>query len=132
MQNIQVLSAGQNIQKDAEGKPVSVQVVNLLVTPEQAETLSLASNETKIQLVLRNPLDQQTEKTPGSQMAALFSNPNAPHPAARIRTLVAKAPAPKQPDLPVVPPAPAVFVIEVLNGPKKSEAKFSPSVEDKK
>ena len=55
LQNIEVLSAGQNFQKDAEGKPVQVQVVNLLVTPEQAEILSLASNETRIQLVLRNP-----------------------------------------------------------------------------
>ena len=43
LQNIQVLSAGTDIQKDAEGKPVQVQVVNLLVTPEQAETLSLAA-----------------------------------------------------------------------------------------
>src|SRR5450759_1622943 len=44
LQNIQVLSAGQNYQKDAEGKPVVVPVVNMLVTPEQAEVLSLASN----------------------------------------------------------------------------------------
>src|SRR6202030_1199301 len=65
LQNIEVLSAGQNFQKDAEGKPVQVQVVNLLVTPEQAEILSLASNETRIQLVLRNPLDTQTAKTTG-------------------------------------------------------------------
>ena len=43
LQNIQVLSAGTDIQKDAEGKPQQVQVVNLLVTPEQAQTLSLAS-----------------------------------------------------------------------------------------
>ena len=35
LQNVQVLSAGQNFQKDAEGKPVSVQVVNLLVTPRR-------------------------------------------------------------------------------------------------
>ena len=62
LQNIQVLSAGTDIQKDAEGKPQQVQVVNLLVTPEQAETLSLASNQLKIQLVLRNPLD--TKMTP--------------------------------------------------------------------
>ena len=62
LQNIQVLSAGQNYQKDAEGKPVVVPVVNLLVTPEQAEVLSLASNETRIQLVLRNPLDQQLRR----------------------------------------------------------------------
>ena len=45
LQNIAVLSAGTDIQKDAEGKPQQVQVVNLLVTPEQAETLSLASGQ---------------------------------------------------------------------------------------
>ena len=56
LQNIEVLSAGTDIQKDNEGKAVQVPVVNLLVTPEQAELLSLASNQTKIQLVLRNPL----------------------------------------------------------------------------
>ena len=71
LQNIEVLSAGQNIQKDAEGKPVSVQVVNLLVTPEQAETLSLATQET-IRLVLRNPLDNEVTKTPGTALANLF------------------------------------------------------------
>src|SRR4051812_11137846 len=50
LQNIEVLSAGANLQKDNDGKPVQVPVVNLLVTPEQAELLSLASNQTKIQL----------------------------------------------------------------------------------
>ena len=58
LQNIEVLSAGQDFKKDAEGKPISVQVVNVLVTPEQAEQLSLAASQTTIQLVLRNPLDQ--------------------------------------------------------------------------
>ncbi len=67
LQNIQVLSAGTDIQKDAEGKPQQVQVVNLLVTPEQAETLSLASNSLKIQLVLRNPLDTQMAKVPPTE-----------------------------------------------------------------
>jgi pilus assembly protein CpaB len=72
LQNIEVLSAGQNIQKDAEGKPVAVQVVNLLVTPEQAEKLSLASTDTKIQLVLRNPLDTETTKPPGTSLASIL------------------------------------------------------------
>ena len=72
LQNIEVLSAGQNIQKDAEGKPISVPVVNLLVTPEQAEVLSLASNETRIQLVLRNPLDTEESKAPGTALAYLY------------------------------------------------------------
>jgi pilus assembly protein CpaB len=57
LQNIEVLSAGTNFQKDTEGKPVQVPVVNLLVTPEQAEVLSLASDQTTIQLILRNPPD---------------------------------------------------------------------------
>jgi pilus assembly protein CpaB len=61
LQNIEVLSAGQDFKKDSEGKPIAVQVVNLLVTPEQAEQLSLASHQTTIQLVLRNPLGLDRE-----------------------------------------------------------------------
>src|SRR5260370_35184400 len=72
LQNIEVLSAGQNFQKDAEGKPVQVQVVNQLVTPEQEEILNQPANETKTHLVLRIPLDTQTAKTPGIAMGTLF------------------------------------------------------------
>jgi pilus assembly protein CpaB len=63
LQNIQVLSAGQNA--DSQGKPGPVQVVNLLVTPEQAETIGLAAAQTKIQLVLRNSTDEVVAVTPG-------------------------------------------------------------------
>ena len=73
LQNIEVLSAGQDFKKDNEGKPQGVGVVNLLVTPEQAEMLSLASNQTTIQLVLRNPLDTQVAKTPGTAVVELFA-----------------------------------------------------------
>ena len=45
LQNVEVLSAGQDFKKDAEGKPVVVQVINLLTTPEQAEQLSLAAGQ---------------------------------------------------------------------------------------
>jgi pilus assembly protein CpaB len=119
LQNIQVLSAGQDIQKDATGKPVQVQVVNLLVTPQQAEILSIASNE-RIQLVLRNPLDTETAKVSGTAMSSLFNEraPVAPKP------LVAKV---KPLPVPEAKPAPPqVFVIEVLNGPHKAEATFTP------
>src|ERR1700761_1953134 len=76
-QNVEVLSAGTDIQKDNEGKPQQVQVVNLLVTPEQAELLSLASTQTHIQLVLRNPLDTQVAQLSGSALARLYTDPNA-------------------------------------------------------
>jgi pilus assembly protein CpaB len=113
LQNIQVLSAGVNIQKDAEGKPQQVQVVNLLVTPEQAETLSLASNGVKIQLVLRNPLDTKTMPVPGTAMGNIFADKDIAPPVHTVARAVKKA-----------PPAPAPFSIEVINGSKRSEEKF--------
>jgi len=115
LQNIEVLSAGTNIQKDNEGKPVQVPVVNLLVTPEQAELLSLASNQTKIQLVLRNPLDTETPKTPSLAMGSLFSD-GAPKPA----NVVYKKPVEVAKQLP-----PRNYFIQVFNGEKHTEAKFS-------
>jgi len=113
LQNIQVLSAGVNIQKDAEGKPQQVQVVNLLVTPEQAETLSLATNGVKIQLVLRNPLDTKTDPVPGSAMGNIFADKDL----APVKTKVVARAAKKT-------AAPAPFSIEVINGSKHSEEKF--------
>lgn len=120
LQNIQVLSAGTDIQKDAEGKPQQVQVVNLLVSPEQAELLSLASNETHIQLVLRNPLDTKLDQPPGTAMAQLFGEPAKPRPVAGNHPATVKA---------AVPPS-RMYMVEVFNGAKKTEAKF-PSGEDK-
>lgn len=129
LQNIQVLSAGTNIQKDNEGKPVQVPVVNLLVTPDQAERLSLASNQTKIQLVLRNPLDTEVTKTSGSGMASLFAGAAPPPRLNNERPRVAaKAPAavPPAPPVTVVKPvAPVFYFIEVMNGDKHTQAKFN-------
>jgi pilus assembly protein CpaB len=113
LQNIAVLSAGVNIQKDAEGKPQNVQVVNLLVTPEQAETLSLVSSGVKIQLVLRNPLDTKTDPVPGTAMGNIFEDQNIAPPVHVGKAVKKPAPA--------APP----FSIEVINGSKKSEEKFS-------
>src|SRR5262249_44108612 len=65
LQNILVISAGTKIQPDARGQAENVPVVTMLVTPEQAETLTLAANEGRIQLVLRNPTDEKTQKPAG-------------------------------------------------------------------
>jgi pilus assembly protein CpaB len=127
LQNIEVLSAGQNIQKDAEGKPVSVQVVNMLVTPEQAEVLSLASNETRIQLVLRNPLDNEPSKTKGTAMAALFSNQpvNMPQIEAPVkhhfRPKVEPPPAPEV----VKEKAPPPVTVEIIHGSRRAATNFA-------
>ncbi|MGD0479558.1 MAG: Flp pilus assembly protein CpaB [Terracidiphilus sp.] len=112
LQNIQVLSAGTDIAKDNEGKPQQVQVVNLLVTPEQAETLSLASNSLKIQLVLRNPLDTQMAKVPPTAMSNIFAS-------------TAPAPAPRRAAGGGHKPAPKTYSITVSNGSKTTEEKFA-------
>jgi pilus assembly protein CpaB len=124
LQNIQVLSAGTDFHPDQEGKPEQAQVVNLLVTPSQAEILSLASNETHIQLVLRNPMDTEISKPPGTIMSDLFGGAHAPDPVPSSRTQIAR------PDANPVPPrvaetAAAPYVIQVSNGAVHSEAKFS-------
>jgi len=113
LQNIEVLSAGTDIQKDAEGKPKQVQVVNLLVTPEQAESLSLAGNQVRIQLVLRNPLDTEIAQVPGTAMGTLFASQNAA-PVTSRRAVKSPHKAAKR-----------VFTVEVINGSKRIEQTFS-------
>ena len=133
LQDIEVLSAGQDFRKDAEGKPVAVQVVNLLVTPDQAEQLSLASHQTAIQLVLRNPLDRDVTKTPGVAVEQLFGGDKPKRVEARARAV---RPRPHRPAKPVVteavappPPAPPPVKkegssVEIFLGPKRIETKF--------
>jgi pilus assembly protein CpaB len=115
LQNIQVLSAGTEFQKDAEGKAKQVQVVNLLVTPEQAESLSLASNFS-IRLVLRNLLDTNISPVESKDTVSLFTGAVAapPKPARRV-VITPKVSAPEP------------FSIEVLNGNKSTQEKFTPS-----
>jgi len=129
LQNIMVMSAGQNYQKDAEGKPVLVQVVNLLVTPQQAEILNLATDQ-KIQLVLRNPADHEIVQTTGAVTSSLFDG-GAPPPR-RARRVVDADPAPSPVPIappsvilnPPPPPEPKVLKIEVFSGATKTEATF--------
>jgi pilus assembly protein CpaB len=137
LQNVEVLSAGQNIQKDAEGKPISVGVVNMLVTPEQAEVLSLASNETRLQLVLRNPMDKEETHTRGTATAYLFDGKNGEPPSAVSPAKVGTTSPPKRLAVPAppppVPPAPAKakpeppppITVEVIHGSSRAQSKFA-------
>jgi pilus assembly protein CpaB len=130
LQNIEILSAGQEFKKDVEGKPISVAVINVLVTPQQAEILSLAANQTTIQLVLRNPLDTQVAKTNGAAVQQLYggpvrvaTDPQAPKPPVRRRPISVAA-APPPPPMRAEPKA-QPFVIEMIHGNRKAEQKFA-------
>jgi pilus assembly protein CpaB len=125
LQNIEVLSAGQKIEKTEDGKPETAQVVNLLVTPDQAEVLNLASIETKVQLVLRNPLDTKEEITHGASVAGLFGAVVEQRPA------VSGAPITFRRAVSPVSIRRDVDVVEVFTGTKKTEQKFETPQENK-
>src|SRR5271154_999529 len=106
LQNMLVLSAGTVMQPDARGQAMPSANVTLLATPEQAETLTLANADTRIQLVLRNGSDQTTEKTQGREIAELYgeraahkkaAEPAPPRPRSRPVAVVASAPPPPPP-----------------------------------
>jgi pilus assembly protein CpaB len=83
LQNVQTLAAGQSVTRDKEGKPQTVTVITLLVTPDDAELLALASKEGRLQLALRNTLDTLTVLTNGARADKLSpsvasSTPNRP------------------------------------------------------
>src|SRR4029079_5532504 len=90
--NVPVLAAGTRLEREGDrNKPVSVSVVTLLVDPDQAERLTLASTEGKIQLALRNPLDKGAPQTQGIKPAVLLGTAAAvARPAMTGRRPVAK------------------------------------------
>jgi pilus assembly protein CpaB len=109
--NVEVLGSGTKIERDTEqGKPIAVSVVTLLVNPAEAEKLTLASTEGKIQLALRNPLDPAAPATPGIRPAALLGY-MSPRPVARV---AAAAPRPIE----IAPPSPTV---EIIRGDKRTQ-----------
>jgi pilus assembly protein CpaB len=116
--NVQVLTAGTRIEQDQkDGKPVQVTVVTMSVTPEQAERLALASTEGKIQLALRNPLDQSAPATPGIKPAVLLGVAKATAPA---QTSASAKPKPGQAVTVATAPAAYVPTVEMIRGDKRA------------
>lgn len=72
LQNVETLAAGQTIQRDEEGKPLTVTAITLLVTPEEAEQLASAANQGRIQLALRSWLDLDHVETEGTRVSAVM------------------------------------------------------------
>ena len=116
LSNVQVLAAGTKLEQDGEqGKPVSVTVVTLLVTPEESEKLTLGATEGKIQLALRNPLDKDTPETPGIQPASLLGRAGA-RPVRRSGTARASRPVAT-----VAAAAAPESTVEIIRGDKRNQ-----------
>src|SRR5215470_10227185 len=110
LENVRVLAAGQKIEQDREGKPQTVPVITLLVTPDDATKLTMGSTDGKIQLALRNTIDTKMVNPPPVLQAALFAGIE-PLP----RRVVAGKPA---------PPPPAPYSVEIITGTKRENKSF--------
>jgi pilus assembly protein CpaB len=133
LQNIKVLANGQNIDKPADQREAnSVKAVTLLVTPEQAEKLALASSEGKLQLVMRNSIDQGDQQTTGINKRGLLGGERA-QPVPEPGSLKSEQPAPQPKARPVrsepkpvaaPAPAPPKASVEMIEGAKKRNVDF--------
>jgi len=115
LENVRVLAAGQTIEQDRDGKPQTVPVVTLLVTPEDAARLTMASTEGKIQLALRNTIDDGTAAPDPVLQAVLFGGSAPPPP--KTETAGRR----------VAPPKPIIvapYTVEIIVGDKRETKSF--------
>jgi pilus assembly protein CpaB len=120
--NVQVLTAGTRYDQEnaRDGEPIPSTVVTLMVTPADAERITLAQVQGQIMLALRNPLDTVTTDTPGIRTAALMGQAAAPAP------VVTSTPSgPRVIAQPPPPPAPVpvnrVYSVEVIRAAERTQ-----------
>lgn len=139
LQNIKVLANGANLDKPKNEKEAErVKTVTLQVTPEQAEKLALASSEGRLQLVMRNSIDQNDEVTTGATKQSLLNGERAqpvPEPGLekREKHVAPRTSAPRhsrphatasETASKIEAAAPARPSIEVIEGSKKKNVDF--------
>jgi pilus assembly protein CpaB len=122
LQDIEVVTAGQKIQPDPQGKPETVNVVTLLLKPEDAEKLTLASSQATVQFVLRSGADKERPQPRAISLDELLGGPKPAEtvtpsgkPKAKAKVVAAKTPAVKPPDF---------YTVEIIHGDKRTTEKF--------
>jgi pilus assembly protein CpaB len=124
LSDVQVLTAGTRYDQEKakqEGKPIPTSVITVMVTPADAERLALASEEGRLMLALRNPLDVQPTQTTGVRMGSLIGgSPTSEARPAPKRVAIAKA-APAPPPAPEVVAPPRIYTVEAIRAAKRSE-----------
>jgi pilus assembly protein CpaB len=116
LQDVEVLTAGQTVEPDPQGKPQSVNVVTLLLSSEDSQKLLLASSQGSIQFVLRSGVDKERVDLTPTRLEQLVpsAKPVAPFPSPKR---IARPPQPP-------PVAPDVYTLEVIQGTQRNTQKF--------
>ena len=126
LQNVEVITAGQKSQPDPTGKPETVNVVTLLLNPEDAEKVILATLQSSIQFVLRNGADTQTPIMRAVSTEELMGgNPSKKSTEVAQQQVgpVRRHPRIVKKEAETVK-VPASYTVEIINGKDKSQAKF--------
>ncbi|HEY3129765.1 MAG TPA: Flp pilus assembly protein CpaB [Acidobacteriota bacterium] len=113
LQDVEVLTAGQTVEPDPSGKPQTVNVVTLLLNPEDSQKLQLVSSQGAIQFVLRSGVDRKSVDLRPTRLDGLGGT--APVVVRPTQKIARRTAAPKPP---------TVYVLEVIQGTKRSEARF--------
>lgn len=118
LENVAVIAAGQKLERNAAGDPQSTPVITLVVSPDDAQKLTLASSQGHIQLALRNPVDVKQMDLIATKANGLYKGAVVPAPVVHTgpkKSVVVKAPA--------APPDP--YKVVVIRGTKVDETKFA-------
>ena len=134
MENMRVLSVGQQVTRGDDGKPINATTATLEVTPDEAERLAIAMGQGSIALVLRGYGDPDSIKTRGATSSDVLSQLRdgrlvdlKPKPADPPHHRVAAAPPPPPPPpviVQVAPRAPDSLTVQVYRGSAMSQNKF--------
>ncbi|MDE1160676.1 MAG: Flp pilus assembly protein CpaB [Acidobacteriaceae bacterium] len=119
LQDAQVLTAGQKMQPDPEGKATRVDVVTLLVSPQDAERVVLASSQGTLHFVLRNGLDRAVAPDSSVRLSSL-----APDLKPAVQTRAPSEAAHAKPVRAPLPPSPPRYSVQMIRGDKQSVETF--------
>jgi pilus assembly protein CpaB len=115
LQNVAVLASGHTLERNSNGEAQNTAVITLLVSPDDAQRLTLASSQGKIQLALRSPLDTKQDEVPATSSKGLYRGAATPTPVP-VRAVVHRSVVPKAAP---PPPTPTGVSVEVYQGDKK-------------
>ena len=116
LENVLVLAVGKSLDRNPSADAQTAPVITLAVSPDDAQKLALASQEGRIQLSLRNPVDTKKGGIGATRTSSLYlgDKPVTTEPKPKVRKMVAK----------VAAPASAPYAVEMIRGSKRDETKF--------
>jgi pilus assembly protein CpaB len=120
LENVAVIATGQKLERNTAGEPQVTPVITLLVSPDDAQKLTLATTQGKIQLALRNPLDTKQQELASVSTGTLYKGVPAPAPAAAPRPKSTKHVAVTK----TVEAPPPTYSVQVIKGTKTQDQKF--------